>query len=78
MYEDYKEGGLDNSYCMYIILSDHEDSHSVLIYPYNASNSSLDKSCCSVDNCSNCSASDGSCTITEQVECYINEDNLQR
>ena len=60
------------------MLLGHEESRSVLIYPYNASNPSLNKSCCSVNNCSNCSASDGSCTIIEQVDCHINEDNLQR
>ena len=62
------------------MLSDHEESRTVMIYPYDATNSSLDKSCCSADNnCSSCSASDdGSCTIREQVECYINEDNLQK
>lgn len=55
-----------------------EQGYSVVICPYNASDSSLGKSCCNTTNHSNCSESDGVCTIREQIECFINGNNLQR
>ena len=67
---------------LYLLLGHRQRRYYVPILPYDVSNgsgSSLNKSCCSTaNNCSNCSNSDGNCTIREQIECYINGDNLQR
>ena len=69
-------------YCETVLLAivhvtDCGENCNLLLFPYNTSNSSLNKSCCCVNNCSHHSASAGDCTVTEQVKCHINGDNLQ-